>query len=81
MMVEAKKRNIKIPEDIAFVGFGDDLIAELFEPSLTVFHLFPFKMGENAANVLIDNILNQTDYFPQEHQIKGELIIRKSSKK
>jgi DNA-binding LacI/PurR family transcriptional regulator len=38
-------------------------------------------MGENAANVLIDNILNQTDYFPQEHQIKGELIIRKSSKK
>jgi LacI family transcriptional regulator len=81
MMVEAKKRNIKIPEDIAFVGFGDDLIAELFEPSLTVFHLFPFKMGENAASVLIDNILNQTDYFPQEHQIKGELIIRKSSKK
>lgn len=81
MMVEAKKRNIKIPEDIAFVGYGDDLIAELFEPSLTVFHLFPFKMGEKAANVLIENILHQSNYSPQEHQIKGELIIRNSSKK
>ena len=44
MMVEVKKRNIKIPQEIAFVGFGDELIAELFEPSLTVFHPFPHKV-------------------------------------
>lgn len=81
MMVETKKRNIKIPEDIAFVGFGDDLIAELFEPSLTVFHLFPFKMGENAANVLIENIINNEHSKSKTLEITGKLIVRKSSLK
>lgn len=81
MMVEVKKRNIRIPEDIAFVGFGDDLIAELFEPSLTVFHLFPFKMGEKAAKVLIENIMNYKNYKSKTLEITGKLIVRKSSLK
>ena len=81
MMVEVKKRNIKIPEEIAFVGFGDELIAELFEPSLTVYHLFPYKIGEAAASLLIDNIINKNTFVPYSQTVNGEIRVRKSSLK
>lgn len=81
MMVEAKKRGIKIPSELAFVGFGDELIAELLEPSLTVFHLFPYQVGEMAARMLIDNIINKENFVSFSQTIKGELIIRESSMK
>jgi LacI family transcriptional regulator len=79
MMVEVKKRNIKIPEEIAFVGFGDELIAELFDPSLTVFHLFPFKVGETAAGLLIDNIIHKENFTQYSQTVRGELRVRQSS--
>ena len=81
MMVEVKRRNIKIPDDIAFTGFGDELIAELFEPSLTVYHLFPYKIGEVAATLLIDNIINKNTFIPYSQTVNGEIRIRKSSLK
>jgi LacI family transcriptional regulator len=81
MMVETKKRGIKIPNELAFVGFGDELIAELIDPSLTVFHLFPFQVGEIAARMLIENIVNKERFVPYSQIVKGELIIRQSSMK
>ncbi len=81
MMVEVKKKNIKIPDEIAFAGFGDELIAELFEPSLTVYHLFPYKIGEAAASLLIDNIINKNTFVPYSQTVNGEIRIRKSSSK
>ena len=81
MMVEAKKRKIKIPNEIAFVGFGDDSFAELFEPSLTVFNHFPIKVGEAAIKLLIENINKNDKFIPYIQSIKGELIVRSSSNK
>ncbi|RYU94332.1 LacI family DNA-binding transcriptional regulator [Emticicia agri] len=79
MMVEAKKRQIKIPEDMAFVGFGDDILCELFEPSLTVFNHFPTKVGEAAINLLIENIKNKNTTSSTIQSVQGELVIRDSS--
>ncbi|WP_337042247.1 LacI family DNA-binding transcriptional regulator [Emticicia sp. 17c] len=79
MMVEAKKRQIKIPDEMAFVGFGDDTLCELFEPSLTVFHHFPTKVGEAAINLLIENIDKKNMLPSCTKSIPGELIVRNSS--
>lgn len=81
MMVEAKKRQMKIPNEIAFVGFGDDSLAELFEPSLTVFNHFPAKVGEAAIKMLIENIDNRDNFMPFTQSIQGELVVRASSLK
>lgn len=81
MMVQAKKRGIKIPEELAFVGFGNELIAELFEPSLTVFQQFPFLIGETAARIILQNIAAKEQFVPYTQTVKGELIIRDSSLK
>jgi LacI family transcriptional regulator len=81
LLTELKKRNIKVPSEISIVGFGDELIAELIEPSLTVFHLFPFQVGETAATLLIDNIIHRDSFQPMVQTVKGELIIRQSSQR
>ncbi|GAB3507697.1 LacI family DNA-binding transcriptional regulator [Emticicia fontis] len=81
MIMALKERGIGIPEEIGIVAFGDELIASLIEPSLTVFHQFPFIIGETAAGMLIENIINQDSFLPYTKTIKGELIIRKSSMK
>ncbi len=81
MMVTLKQKAIKIPDEIALVAFGDDLLASLFEPSLTVFNQFPYLVGQEAANILIDNIINKETFEPYTRVIKGELIVRDSSYK
>lgn len=81
MMVDLKQKSIKIPQEIALVAFGDDLLASLFEPSLTVFSQFPYLVGQEAATVLIDNIINKETFEPFTKTIRGELIVRDSSRK
>ncbi|RYU95081.1 LacI family DNA-binding transcriptional regulator [Emticicia agri] len=81
MIMALKERNVRIPEEIGIVAFGDELIASLIEPSLTTFHQFPFKIGETAAGILIENIINKESFVPYTKVIEGELIIRKSSLK
>jgi LacI family transcriptional regulator len=81
MIVELKKRAIKIPTEIALAAFGDDLLASLIDPSLTVYNQFPYTVGQEAATVLIDNIINKETFKPFIKVIKGELIIRNSSLK
>lgn len=79
MMVALKQRKINIPKQIALVGFGDDQIASLIEPSLTVFHLFPFKIGATAAKMLINQIIEKETVKSSQLIIQGELIVRNSS--
>ncbi|GAB2644334.1 LacI family DNA-binding transcriptional regulator [Emticicia sediminis] len=81
MMVTLKQKGIKIPDEIALAAFGDDLLASLFEPSLTVFNQFPYLVGQESATILIDNIINKETFVPFTKVIKGELIVRDSSKK
>lgn len=81
MMRAAKKRGIKIPEEVAFVGFGDDILAQYVDPELTVFNHFPTKIGETAMRMLIEFINNKKTYIPYNQIIEGELVIRGSSLK
>lgn len=81
MMVTLKQKGIKIPNEIALAAFGDDLLASLFEPSLTVFNQFPYIVGQEAATILIDNIIHKETFVPFTKVVKGELIIRDSSSK
>lgn len=81
MMVFLKQKGIKVPNEIAVVAFGDDLLASLFEPSLTVYNQFPFTIGQEAATILIDNIINKDTFQPFTKTIQGQLIVRQSSLK
>src|SRR5215218_101392 len=77
-----KEHGIKIPEDIAVVGFNNDAIGKLIEPALTTINYPGIDMGEIAAR----NLINHLKGISNIHQtntiiVRSELIIRKSSLK
>ena len=81
-MLALKHAGIKIPEDIAFVGFNNDPVSKVIEPNLTTINYPGYEMGEVAARNLI-NHLNGKATIQSTNTIilRSELIIRDSSKK
>ncbi len=51
-----KEKKIKIPENISIAGFDNLEFSKIITPSLTTVEQPLFKMGEDAANLLIRNI-------------------------
>ncbi|MCK9478549.1 MAG: LacI family transcriptional regulator [Firmicutes bacterium] len=73
-----KEAEIKIPEDIAVVGFDNTDISYVSEPRITTVSQSPIQMGEKAMQ-LLDKKLNGE----QEQKniiIKHEIILRESTK-
>lgn len=76
-----KDKGVKIPADIAIVGFNNDAITKLVEPNLTTIDYPGLQMGEMAAKNLIDRINGSSDLQKIDIIIPSELIIRQSSQK
>lgn len=82
-MMAIKEKGLKIPQDVAVVGFSNWFFGELMEPSLTSVDQPGFEMGQEAARLLIRQIelkeKEQEDYKPETKVLKTRLIIRNSS--
>lgn len=74
---EASKLGIKIPQDLAIIGFDDQPIAEVLSPSLTTVRQPINQMGKYAADVLISKLLNEEP--PKPIKLQTELIIRETT--
>lgn len=76
------KQHIRVPEDIAVVGFNNDAIGHLVEPALTTINYPGEEMGEVAARVLIDHLkgVGNVDQI-STIIINSGLVVRKSSLK
>ena len=81
-MLALKQAGIRIPDDIAFVGFNNDPVSKVIDPNLTTINYPGYEMGEVTARNLI-NHLNGTYPIHTTNTIvlRSELIIRASSKK
>lgn len=53
VLVEAAHRGIKVPEDLAVIGFGDFNFARDLEPALTTVHIDGEAIGRLAANLML----------------------------
>lgn len=81
-MQTLKNHDIKIPGDIAIVGFNNDAISKIVEPQLTTIHYPGMDMGEIAARNLINHLRGVANIKRTNTIIvRSELIIRKSSLK
>jgi LacI family transcriptional regulator len=84
-MMTIKEKGLKIPEDIAVIGFSNWFIGEMMEPSLSTIDQPGFEMGQEAARLLIRQIeLKVKDQYEAVEEIKilkTRLIIRNSSLK
>lgn len=79
IICELKKAGIKVPEEIAVVGFNDDPVSKVIEPNLTTIHYPGREMGEIAASTLIRIIEGTLFENVNSIILHSELIIRKSS--
>ena len=77
----AKEKGKKIPDDVSIIGFTDGLISEYSSPSITTVVQHGLTMGEQAAELLIDQIENtENQRAPQTKVISSNIKIRESSK-
>ena len=81
-MVALKQAGIRIPDDIAIVGFNNDPVSKVVEPNLSTINYPGYEMGEVTACNLI-NHLNGVAPLHTTNKIilRSELIVRASSKK
>lgn len=77
-----KKLGVKVPDDIAIIGFTNSDVAELFDPPLTVVRQPAFQIGQLATEMLIKTIESKwpVEEFTTE-LVETELIARASSQK
>lgn len=73
-----KRHGLRIPEDVAIVGFTNSQISTLTDPALTSVDQKGFEIGQTAARLLIDRIENRR-LTVQNKIITSELVIRGSS--
>lgn len=74
-----KGEGIKIPEDIAIVGFSNEPISSVIEPSLTTIDQPGFEMGKIAANLLLAQINDKPDAIVAETIILKPVLIKRNS--
>lgn len=80
-MEKIKQSGLKIPQDIAVVGFDNLKISGFMEPKLTTVAKPMYRMGLVAARLLFDLMdedAGQDDGEPQEILIQSKLKVRKS---
>lgn len=59
-MKAIKERKLQIPEDIALIGYTDEMHSNYVDPPLTAMTHQTYKMGETACNLLLKQIEGQS---------------------
>lgn len=77
-----QKRGVRIPEEVAIVGFSNEGFGSFITPSLSTVEQHGVKMGEWAAKLLLEQC-ESTNRHREVQQIvlPAELIVRSSSSK
>lgn len=73
-----RSHGLKIPTDIALVGFDDIPLAAFVDPPLTTVRLPAYGLGWGAADLLI-RLLNNEEVTNPSELLETELVIRESS--
>lgn len=73
-----KKKGIRIPEDVAVVGFNNDPISEVAHPSVTSVMEPGYEMGYQSIEMVIEHIID-SNFQPKTIIMKSKLIKRDST--
>jgi LacI family transcriptional regulator len=70
-------RIIRVPEDIALVGFGDIPLADYVVPALTTMRVPAYELGYQAGEMLTHLLLGH-DALVESITLNAELVVRQS---
>ena len=75
-----REAGLRIPEDMALVGFSNNPKSALITPPLTTVNQPAFEMGKAAAGLLLKQLEDEASPFaPVTRVLKTELIVRQST--
>ena len=78
----AKERGVKIPEELAIIGFNDDPVSSIVEPSLSTVSHPAMKMGEiSTQRILEHSDDNLGSSISEITMLDTKIIVRNSSKR
>lgn len=80
----AKKMNIKVPEQLAIIGFNNDPISSIIDPGLSTITHPAFKMGQTSAEKILNHLKSQkntNDEITEITFLNTEVLVRESSKR
>ena len=81
-MKAIKELGLKIPEDVAIIGFSNWQFSELIEPQLSTVSQPGFEIGRTAMLLLLDELNSKDKIVHHKTEVlPAELIIRESSLK
>mgnify|MGYP001338151288 CR=1 FL=1 len=79
-MQTLQKRGVKIPNEVAVVGFSDGRLSGITDPTLTSVDQHGYEMGSIATELLLKRIFSENRDYPFETKVlNANLIIRGSS--
>jgi DNA-binding LacI/PurR family transcriptional regulator len=77
-MAALKSRGVRVPEDVAVVGFDDDPMAAIFDPSLTTIHYPMYEMGRQSFELFL-RLSRRRRKQPERVLLDTELVVRRST--
>jgi LacI family transcriptional regulator len=85
----ANDRKVRIPDELAVIGYDDIELANYITPRLTTIRQPKYQMGEIAAKLLLKKInayktnpkYDSDDQFPHTITMNVELVIRETTKR
>ena len=69
---------LRVPEDVAIVGFDDAVWADVLHPRLTTIAQPTYELGRTAAELLMRRINDPAAQVPLRTAMSGRLIVRDS---
>lgn len=78
VLLALREEGLKVPKDIALVSFDDLEFVSALDPPLTTLKSLDTKIGEVAADLLLERIKNRNEKEIQEIYLPTELVIRNS---
>lgn len=75
------KNGLSVPKDISVIGFGNDYIADMVDPTLTTVSQPGFTMGEKAMQMLINRINSEKNQVARTEVLPTKLVFRNSTRK
>lgn len=72
--------NIRVPEDISIVGFGNSEISRVYRPKLTTVSIPNYDIGAIGIRALIKRIRGEEDILENDWILDAQLIVRDSTK-
>ena len=73
-----QEEGIRVPRDVSVLGFDDIPGAAFYSPSLTTVRQLLNRMGEVAAETLLNRLEGRREY-PSDIAIEPELVVREST--